>query len=260
MIRVHLDALVCDLDGVVYRGDDAVAGSVEAIAALRSRGVRVLFCTNNSRSTLQQYVDKLTGLGIEVAPEEILTSAVVTAEVLQARGLTGHTAIVVGGAGIREALGSVCIRVKDEPEVTSADIVVVGWSPGFTYDDMRRAALAIQKGALFVATNDDAVFPAPGGQLWPGAGAILASIERATGARAEVMGKPHAPMLDVAARRLEGADAIAVVGDRPETDLEGGRARGWTTILALSGVTDARAARALDPQPDLIVGALSELK
>lgn len=259
MIRGDFDGLVCDLDGVVYRGDHAIEGSVEAIASLRAGGVRVLFSTNNSRSTVQQYMDKLTGMGIEVAPEAILTSAVVTAEVLEARGLAGKTAIVIGGAGIREALGSVCISVKDEPEVTAADLVVVGWTPEFTYDDMRRAALAIRRGARLVATNDDAAFPAAGGELWPGAGAILASIERATGARAEVMGKPHAPMMEAAARRLEGASSIAVVGDRPETDLAGGAARGWTTILALSGVTDAASARSLDPQPDLIVGSLSEL-
>jgi HAD superfamily hydrolase (TIGR01450 family) len=257
--RVIIDALVCDLDGVVYRGDRPVEGAAEAVERLRAADVRLLFCTNNSRSTVDQYVKKLTDIGIPVEPEDILTSAVVTAEELQRRGHAGRTAIVVGGDGIRDALSSVCISVKDDPHVTVADLVVVGWTPDFGYDEMRRATKAVLEGGRFFATNDDAAFPAAGGELWPGAGAILASIERATGARAEVMGKPNPPMMDAAARRLDGAERIAVLGDRPETDLAGGTARGWTTILALSGVTDAAQAARLEPQPDVIVETMADL-
>lgn len=258
MISVPFDALVCDLDGVVYRGERVIKGAPEAIHALRERGVRVLFCTNNSRSTITEYVQKLGGLGIPAQPGDILTSAIVTAEVLSMRGFAGKTAIVVGGAGIRGALGDVCISVKDDPEVTVADLVVVGWDPGFTYDAMKRAAMAVRRGAKLIATNDDATFPAADG-LWPGAGALLASIEAASGARAEVMGKPHAPMMDAAAARLAGLDNIAVLGDRPDTDLAGGAGRGWTTILVLSGVTSAEDVGDLDPQPDHVVASLADL-
>ena len=259
MIRGKFDALVCDLDGVVYRGDEPIPGSASAIEKLRSAGVRILFCTNNSRTPVTGYVAKLQGLGVPVDESDILTSATVTAEELQRRGRAGTTAIVVGGEGIRDALSSVCISVKDDPSVTASDLVVVGWTPEFDYDQMRRAALAVRKGATLIATNDDASFPAAGGVLWPGAGAILASIERATGARAEVMGKPHRPMMDAAALRLEGAKQIAVVGDRPDTDLAGGAARGWVTILVLSGVTDPAQAERVEPKPDLIVDSLVDL-
>jgi 4-nitrophenyl phosphatase len=258
MIDVRFDGLVCDLDGVVYRGDRVIEGAPEAIAALREQSVRILFCTNNSRSTVAQYVEKLTRLGIPVVPEDILTSALVTAEVLSARGFAGKTAIVVGGAGIRETLSDVCISVKDDPQVTVADLVVVGWDPEFTYDAMKRAAMAVRRGAKLIATNDDATFPAADG-LWPGAGALLASIETASGAKAEVMGKPHSPMMDAAAARLEGVDPIAVVGDRPDTDLAGGAARGWTTILVLSGVTSSDQAERVDPRPDHVVASLADL-
>lgn len=258
MISARFDALVCDLDGVIYRGDDAIAGASQAIAALRARGVRILFCTNNSRTTVAGYVDKLTRMGIEVLPTEIITSAVVTAEVLERRGFAGKTAIVVGGDGIREALAGVCISVKDDPAVTASDLVVVGWDPGFTYDAMRRASVAVRKGALLVATNDDASFPATDG-LWPGAGAILASIETASGRRAEVFGKPHPPMMEAAAARLDGSGSIAVIGDRPDTDLAGGAARGWTTILVLSGVTSADQVAAISPAPDFVVESITEL-
>lgn len=258
MISPSFDGLVCDLDGVVYRGSEAIPGSVEAIARLRERGARILFCTNNSRATVEQYVTKLGDMGIDIGPGDILTSALVTAEVLKERGFPGKTAIVVGGDGIRSALSDVCISVKDDPSVTVSDLVVVGWAPDFTYEDMKRASIAVRRGAVLVATNDDASFPAEDA-LWPGAGAILSSIETASGARAEVMGKPHPPMMAAAARRLEGCANIAVVGDRPDTDLAGGRARGWSTILVLSGVTTREQAELLDPAPDAVLGSLEEL-
>jgi HAD superfamily hydrolase (TIGR01450 family) len=197
-------------------------------------------------------------MGVEARSDDIVTSAIVTAEAMKDRGMAGRTAIVVGGQGIRDALDSVCISVKDEASVTASDFVVVGWTPDFTYADMRRAATAVRKGATLIATNNDATFPAGEG-LWPGAGAILSSIETATGARAEIMGKPHPPMMEAVARRLEGAGAIAIVGDRPDTDLVGGEARGWTTILVLTGVTSAPEAASLDPAPDHVVGSLAEL-
>lgn len=258
MIRGDFDALMCDLDGVIYRGDEPIAGSAEAIDALRARGVKVLFCTNNSRPTVLDYVEKLRAFGIEASKDDIVTSAIVTAETLRGRGWDGHTAIVIGGEGIRTALADVCISVKDDPDVTKADLVVVGWALDFTFDDMRRAARAVRAGARLVATNDDASYPAPDG-LWPGTGAIVASIEVASGAHAEVMGKPHAPMMDAVARRLEGRTNIAVVGDRPDTDLAGGRQRGWQTILVLSGVTPPERVPELDPTPDLVISTLAEL-
>ena len=256
MIREHLDALVCDLDGVVYRGDEPIAGSVEALASLRRAGIRIVYSTNNSRSTIAQYMTKLGGLGLEVEPGDIVTSAVVTAEELQRRGYAGKTAIVVGGDGIRTALGEVCISVKDEPSVTRSDLVVVGWDPSFTYAAMARAATAVREGAIFVATNTDVSFPSPDGLL-PGAGALVASIETASGRTAEAMGKPHKPMLDTVARRVEGCDSVTVIGDRPDTDLAGVRERGWTGILVLSGVTAAAQAEKLSPSPDRVLPDLA---
>jgi 4-nitrophenyl phosphatase len=252
------DGLVCDMDGVLYRGDTPIEGSAQAVEEMRRRGVRLVFCTNNSRSTVGQYVDKLAGMGIRSSPREIVTSAVVTAEVLRDRGRRGATAMVVGGDGIRDELASIGVRIDDNPESRTADLVVVGWDPRFDYPAMRRAAAAVIAGAEFIATNDDAAFPAPEG-LWPGAGAILASIETASGRRAEVMGKPHEPMMDTVATRLDGAERVAMVGDRPETDLAGGRVRGWTTVLVLSGVTSRAEAAEVSPAPDLVVDRLNEL-
>jgi 4-nitrophenyl phosphatase len=248
--------LVLDLDGVVYRGPEPVPGAADAIERARAAGVKVVFCTNNALRTVSQYVERLASVGIEVAPDEIVTSAVVTGEVLADRGFAGRSAIVVGGEGVRHAVSEAGVT-----EVTGdrADIVIVGLDREFTYEKMRRATSAIRAGAALIATNSDTTFPAPEG-LWPGAGAILASIEAASGRSAEVLGKPHRPMMEVAARRLSpGSGAVAMVGDRDDTDLVGARSMGWLTVLVLSGVTGTAEARRLDPQPDVILSSLADL-
>ncbi len=258
MISEQVDALVCDLDGVMYRGEVPVPGSAAAVARLRAAGVRFLFCTNNSRWTDAQYVDKLERIGVPVTPEEILSSAAVTGDEVRRRGLGGSRGFLIGGDGIREHLEAAGVELLPLDDAEGAELVVLGADPEFTYEDVRVASNLVRAGAVFLATNSDATYPAPEG-LRPGAGAMLAAVEVAAGHKAEVMGKPFPPIMAAAARRLEGADRIGVVGDQPATDLAGARARGWLAILVLSGVTSVEEVAAADPQPDLVVAALAAL-
>jgi 4-nitrophenyl phosphatase len=258
MVSPTPDGLVCDLDGVLYRGETPLPGAPEAVRHLRRRGVRLLFCSNNSRPTVAQYIAKLSRMGIEASDDEVLTSAVVIGEELVRRKLEESSAFVVGGEGLAQAVRGAGLSLVEGDEGRHAGLVAVGWDREFTYEKMRLAALAVRSGAVFLATNDDASFPAADG-LWPGAGAVLAAIEVGSGRRAEVVGKPHEPMRRVVAQRLEGCRRIAVVGDRVETDIAMGRAVGWQTILVLSGVTSAAQARALDPPPDLILDSIADM-
>lgn len=235
--------------------DRPIPGAAAKLNGLMSAGVRVVFCTNNSMPTVAGYVKKLGAMGIDADPADIVTSSVVTGEVLAAEGGT-RSAVVIGGDGVREAVTGAGIEILPPPR-HDADLVVVGWDLEFTFEKMKRATLAITNhAARLIATNEDAAYPAPDG-LWPGTGAIVASIEVASGATAEVMGKPHPPMMDAAARRLEGCRDIAVVGDRADTDLAGGLSRGWKTILVMSGVTSD--ASKVEPAPDLVLGSLADL-
>jgi phosphoglycolate/pyridoxal phosphate phosphatase family enzyme len=253
-----LDALVLDLDGVVYRGGVAIDGAPEAILALRAAGKKILFLTNNSTRSEADVQQKLSQLGIEASPDEIIASARVTADALALRGLAGKSVFVIGGPGIKDALAQAGFDLWEGEAGTAADVVVVGNDRSFNFDSLRIASRAVDRGALFVATNDDPSFPTADGTT-PGAGAIVAAVEVASGRTAEVMGKPNRPMMEAAAARLGDVGKIAIVGDQPKTDLDGGRLMGWTTILVLSGVTDAETARTLRPPPDLIVPGLAGL-
>lgn len=253
-----LDALVLDLDGVIYRGARTIEGSPEAVERLRSAGKQLLFLTNNATRTEAEVVEKLARHGIDASTEEVLTSARVTTDVLIERGLAGSKVCLIGGNGIRSALEDAGFSLLEGEAAADAEIVVIGSDRNFDWNAMRVAAQAVRAGAAFVATNSDPTLPTADG-LVPGAGAIIASVEVASGRTAEVMGKPHRPMMDVAGKRLGGASRIGIVGDQPLTDLDGGRDMGWTTILVLSGTVDAQDAQKLQAVPDLVVENLAAL-
>lgn len=255
MVSDPPEGVVCDLDGVVYRGEDPIEGSAEAIERMRDRGMRFLFCSNNSNTTVDGYRAKLARFGVDADRDEILTSGVVLSHVLRREVEPGATVFCVGGKGLREAVDGAGLRAISDRD---ADVVVVGWDLDFTYEAMRTAAHALDAGAAFYASNSDASFPAPDGK-WPGTGAILAAIETASGRRAEVVGKPHAPMRDLAAERLAGCERIGVVGDRADTDIALGLAMGWQTALVLSGITEPGDVAHLRFVPDEIAGTLAEV-
>jgi HAD superfamily hydrolase (TIGR01457 family) len=232
MLAERYDCILFDLDGVLYRGDDAVPAAPPTLAELRARGNRLVFLTNNSARTPEQVADKLRGIGIEADPAEVVTSAHATAELLAERG--GGRAFVIGEDGLREALAGAALEVIDG-EPATADLVVVGFDGQATYAKLKTACLLVQRGARLVATNADGSYPAADG-LWPGAGALLSVITTTTGAEPEIVGKPFAPLFEAALRRGGGGRPL-VVGDRLDTDIDGAARLGWDTMLVLTGVS-----------------------
>jgi len=227
------DAFLFDLDGVLYRGADPIPGAPEAVAALREAGRGIAFVTNNSARTPAAVAERLAAAGVEASPEEVVTSAGATAELLAGRGC--RSAFVVGEVGIRAALTDAGIELRDgEPE--RVDAVVVGWDRGADYAKLRTASVLVERGAAFVGTNGDASWPAPDGSLWPGAGALLAAVATTTGAEPEIVGKPNAPLFHAALARA-GDGRPLVIGDRLDTDVAGAAGLGWDSLLVLTGIT-----------------------
>lgn len=254
MLAERYDCLLFDLDGVLYRGDRAIAAAPPTMAELRTRGARVVFLTNNSSRTPEQVADKLRSHGIEADPHEVVTSALATAELLAGRG--GGRAFVIGMDGVRDALAGAGIEVLDgHPD--EADLVVVGFDGDARYDRLKTAALLVERGAKLVATNADASFPAADG-LWPGAGALLSVVTTTTGAEPEIVGKPFAPLFESGLRRGGGGRPL-VVGDRLDTDIEGAARLGWDSMLVLTGVSTRAETEAGPVRPTVIAEDVSAL-
>lgn len=223
--------LVCDLDGVLYRGPEPVGGAGAALEEIAAAGIRLLFATNNSTRTAAEVAAVIgSRTRYPANPEDVVTSAMATAH-----HLAGATkgVFVIGGRGLPPTLSAAGIPICEAWR--EADCVVVGLDPNLTYEKLADATLAVRAGARLVATNDDATFPTPQG-LVPGAGALVAALERATGRQAEVCGKPHEPMRRLL-RELAAEGPVVVIGDRVETDIALGKAEGWATVVTLTGVS-----------------------
>jgi 4-nitrophenyl phosphatase len=243
-----------DLDGVLWRGDEPIPGSAEAVAALRSAGRRVAFLTNNSNSRIADNLAKLARFGIDAAPDDVLTSAQAAAGVLADALDPGAAVLACAGPGVVEALEQAGLRVVDRGPAAA---VVVGWHREFDFERLDRASAAVRDGARFVATNADPTYPAPG-RVIPGAGSILAAVATAAGRTAEVAGKPEPPTVAIVRRRL-GEHGL-MVGDRPSTDGALATALGWPFALVLSGIGGHDPSEPVpDPPPAFVTENLAAL-
>lgn len=251
-----LRAVVCDMDGVLWRGDSALPGLQAFFDLLREQELNYMLVTNNASRTPEQYVEKLARLGVEVTADQILTSALAAADYVAARAESGALVYPVGGRGVEEALRSRGLRISEGDE---ADYVVVGWDRQLTWECMATATLLIRRGAHFVGTNPDRTFPSEKG-LVPGAGAQLAMLRASTDVEPSVMGKPEPVLYRQALERLDAQAAESLmIGDRLDTDILGGIRMGMPTALVLSGVHAADSIQSSPIHPDLVFEDLARL-
>lgn len=241
---VDTPVVCCDLDGVLWRGDEAIAGSADGVALLRDAGLRVGFVSNNSSHLVGDVVAKLARIGVSATDTDVITSAHAAASLLTATLSHGAPVLVCAGPGVVEALEAVGLTPVSEPP---ADAVVVGFHRGFDFAELDAVSRAVRDGARFVATNLDATYPVPGGML-PGSGAIVAAVATASGRSPEVAGKPAAAI--VALVRARWGTVGAVVGDRPSSDGALAAALGWPFALVLSGVAGRPAPPGGEPIPE----------
>lgn len=244
-------AWALDLDGVIWRGDEPIAGSAAAVARLRAAGRRVVFVTNNSAHPVAEVEAKLARHGID-ARGAVRTSGQAAATLVAA----GERVLVCGGPGLVEAVAGAGAEpvVNEGRDPGPVDAVVCGYWRAVDYDRLRWATTAVLGGARLLASNADATYPSAEGLL-PGGGATLAAVERATGVAATVAGKPHAPMATWL--RAELGAGGTMVGDRLDTDGLFARALGWRFALVLSGVTTTR--DGADPVPDRVGADLADV-
>lgn len=252
------DALIVDLDGVVYRGDPAVAHAVESLSAA---GIPIQFATNNASRPPSAVGEHLRRLGLTVEDSSVATSSQAAAWLLTRHLEVGARVLAIGGPGVGEAL-----RERGFVPVTSAQdqpvAVVQGYGPEVSADDLAQAAYAVQDGALWLATNTDHTLPTAAG-FAPGNGALVLAVGAAVGRGPDlVAGKPDEPLYLLCAERL-GVDParILAIGDRLETDIEGATTAGMDSLLVLTGVHGVRDALAADPaaRPTWIAGDLRSL-
>jgi 4-nitrophenyl phosphatase len=251
--------VVLDMDGVLWKGDEALPGVTALFDHLSARNIPFALATNNSMKSPAEYVGKLAQLGApRIDKTQIITSGVAAVEYLKATYPKDNPVHVVGGDGLKGLVVAAGFPLH-YLDRTPAKVVLVGLDMRLTYDKLRRATLLIRGGADFIGTNDDATFPTPEG-LVPGAGSLLALLRTATGREPLLMGKPSAAMFD-AALKIVGTppEKTLMIGDRLDTDIAGAAKAGFKTALVLTGVSSREDADRAEVKPDAIYADLPAL-
>ncbi len=250
-----IDALIIDMDGVLWRDTEPIGNLERVFYLINDMGLKITLATNNSTKTVAEYLNKLAGFGVSLQPNQIITSSEAAARYLISNHPPDSRVYVVGEPALEQVLSESGFKIT----AADAEIVVAGMDRMVTYEKLRNATLFIRAGAAFVATNADRTFPTPQG-LVPGAGSILAALEAASEVKPVVVGKPSTYIYQEAMKRM-GSDAqhTLVIGDRLETDIAGGQSLNCPTALVLSGVTESMQARAWAPEPEWISPDISHL-
>ncbi|RSZ63400.1 HAD-IIA family hydrolase [Corynebacterium hylobatis] len=254
LLATH-DALLLDLDGTVWEGGRAIPGAVEAINVSPVPGI---YITNNAMRSPADVAEKLRAIGLQAAEQDVVTSAQAAIDLAAEHLSPGDAVFVIGTGSFRELVGRAGYVVVDSAE-DKPRAVLQGLDPEVTWAQLSEAALAIRGGALFFASNLDTTLPTERG-LMVGNGSMVAALVSATGVTPTSAGKPLPAMMLNAARRM-GAQNPLVVGDRLDTDIEGGNAAGMPTFQVLTGVSGhiALLEAVKEQRPTYIAESLSEL-
>jgi HAD superfamily hydrolase (TIGR01450 family) len=267
-----LRLVIFDLDGVVYRGPQAVPGVPSLIARLHRAGLLVRYATNNSMLTPHAFVARLAAIGVEADAAEVVTSTTATVEHLARHLPEVRRVLTAGESGLRDMLMAAGFDVtsaeealpdgyRGEPLAERYDAVVAGLDLSFSFAKLAAARTAIAGGARFVATNADARYPTERGFL-PGAGSMVAAIAVASGEQPLLIGKPEPAMFrSILEHEHVAADEALVIGDNPDSDIVAARRARIRSVLMLTGVADAVGVPALsgERRPDFVVADAAQL-
>lgn len=255
-----IEVVLADLDGVIYRGADAIPYAVESMNAIAS-SVRVGYLTNNASRTAATVAEHLTGLGLQVVPDDVVTSPQAAVRLLAGLVPAGSTILVVGGDGLTSVVNAAGFIVTGSAlDVPAA--VIQGFAPQVSWTELAEAAFALQddgRDIPWVATNTDWTIPQARGTA-PGNGTLVSAVHTAIGRLPIVAGKPEVAIFDEALGRFGSRKAL-MIGDRLDTDILGANRTGIPSVHVLTGIDSAKQllAAGVDERPTFILEDLRGL-
>ena len=245
---------ICDMDGVIYHGNQLIPHVKEFIDWLEKNDKNYLFLTNGSGRSPRELAQKLGRLGLAVDESHFYTSAQATASFLASQ-CVGGSAYVIGEPGLTYALYEAGFSMND----VNPDYVVFGSSKSLNYEQIEKASRLIMNGAKLIGTNSDLTDPSEDG-IVPACRALISPIELTTGRKAYYVGKPNPLMMRHALKKL-GCHRVeaAIIGDRMDTDIVAGIESELDTVLVLSGVSTEETVNIFPYRPKYILRDVGEI-
>ncbi len=247
--KLNVKAAILDMDGVLWRLTTPLVDLPQLFKLFTQNNVQVMFATNNGTATIDQYVKKLAGYGVNIESWQVVTSAMATGYALRQAFPAGGPVYIMGEQALHDTL-------KDfgfYHDTLSPQAVAAGLTRSLDYNMLKDTSLMIQKGLPFYFTNPDPTYPTPEGNI-PGAGTFLAALETASGVKAKLAGKPLPFLFELGMQRMKTTPSeTLVVGDRLDTDIQGGQDSGCKTAMVLTGISTREEAENWQPQPDLVI-------
>lgn len=253
----NIDLYLFDMDGTLYLGNSLFDFTEELLAKIKSAGKRYMFMTNNSSKSVEDYIAKLSKLGITATRDEFITSSQATAYYLK-KYYSGKTLYVCGTESLKKELASEGFEITDDTEKT--EVIVMGFDTELTFAKLHDVSFMLCTREIpYIATNPDYVCPTEFGSV-PDCGSVCDMIFNATGKRPTVIGKPE-PLMPILAMEKVGVlpQNTAVIGDRIYTDVKSGLAASAVAVLVMSGETTKEILDNSPDKPDFVLDSAKEL-
>lgn len=252
------DTLLCDLDGVIYEGKDAIVDSVETINEFISKGIPVGYVTNNSSRKPETVAEQLGGFGIAADSESVISSAKTGVDILATLIPAGAKVLVVGGEGLRSRVTEAGFELVQNSDAKPAG-VIQGFDPSVAWTDLAEASYSIANGAKWVATNQDWTIPREKG-IAPGNGTLVSAVHTAVGQLPIVAGKPEPAIFRTALEHFGSKKAI-FIGDRIDTDIRGANSAEIDSVLVMTGISTRKEVLGVkkEDRPVFIIETMAEL-
>lgn len=245
-----ISGVLLDLAGVVYDGDAAIPGAVEAVALLRSAGLPLRFVSNTTRSAKRTVLDRLHRLGLAVAGDELFTPAQAARAWLVEHGCSPH----------------LLIHPDLEPDFHGLPygdrraVIIGDAGEALDYVSLNAAFRELNDGANFLALAINRAFKDTDGKLSLDVGPFVAALEFACQRKATVLGKPSPDffLAALASMNCPAGEAV-MVGDDAEGDVAGALGAGLAAALQVrTGKYRAGDEVRFEPRPTAVVDDLEK--
>lgn len=229
------DTVLFDLDGTLYMGKERVPGANRLVDLFRNLNKKIFFTTNNSTKTRMQIYERLVKFGIRANLEEVLTSGYIAADYAIRTNM--KDIYIFGSTNLIHEFESLNIVVNQNID---AENLLIGYDPNMTYEDLVRAVQVAINAKCIIACNKERVYPGDNGLLFPGCGAMTASVEWCSKKQCDlVIGKPNTMMIEFIEHHYSiDRKKVLVIGDTLESDVEMAKRAGCQSILISSKKVD----------------------